>query len=1030
MSRQAITAGKAVIVVELTDKATAQFGKVMDGVANKLNRVSKSFRDLATNAFGGALGTGFLSGNLIRNFAKFDDLIRNMTVKLGYFGNKTLEQVQNVKSLEKEILRLGQTTAYTSTQVAEAAVALAQAGFAVEEIKASLQGVIDLARGTGHSLDGAAEMMANLIRNFNLFGANDTLEQRMRTTTELSSQLVKATRLGTIEISDLVESFKYASGKARQLGVSVEELLGFFVQMSEAGLRGSIGGTTLNTMMGNLAKNLDKIQEKFPQFNIMMRDAEHIDLTGTISNLVDLMKDMDVVSKSIFLQDVFNLRGERAISAVLEIERVVAFTKAIKGAAAEARLAAIEMEAGIGGAGRRAYSAIDNLRILMGKIAEKELVAFFNAIAGLANILGEFFTKNKELVLGLIFMPPVLAAIGVGALALAFTLSKLAGVVRVLGTAFSGMGRVGRLMVGSIAGTNAMLPKRKPSAFALQSAKVSRMQKAMDARMAAPGANLTRIARSRAMGNLIHEGMALQRMRQTRGLRGMAGRVGAVGRGAGQVVEAARARKAEIAFYRSREKVYNALKASSQKRAQFHSNMASFGGPNAAKHSAAAARYQNTARSAGWIAGRAGKMGAQARAGSGGLGVLRQMIQLPKLATVGKSLIGLGFGFMRAAAGITRFVFSWNFVGMALNALLLFGDKIPVIANAFAALGKGISGFFSQLGKIASYAGPAFELFQLAIDSFSGGFSDIGFMALQSAFEGIVSIIKNQLIAAWNEFMYHVEYVVVFFQQIYKSLEIIVRSLFQGITGALGVVSSPLMNAISSIGDLFSGGGFNLASIANTIVQGIDFFVTEFFKLIITLNDYLMEFLYKFQDVMGQVISKIPGTLGAGQSIRDQARTNQNSYNLISQIRKSELDRERQIRSKEIEAMMSIDTGLLAAQRRQNVEGANANSQQSSDFMGFSKELLTAQYLQRLADQQAENARLQEEANVPDPVSNPWVDPEALGNAIGESIKAVVGSVDQTRSYLKAMKDEKKVQDQQLYELQEIKRTIATQGIG
>ena len=104
-------------------------------------------------------------------------------------------------------------------------------------------------------------------------------------------------------------------------------------------------------------------------------------------------------------------------------------------------------------------------------------------------------------------------------------------------------------------------------------------------------------------------------------------------------------------------------------------------------------------------------------------------------------VLKLGVGFFKLAAGLTRFVFSWNFVGLALNALLLFGDKIPVIRKAFEDLGKGFSAAFTQIGRIATYAAPAFELFRLAFTAFLSGNSQTGVAAAVAGFQGLFRIV-------------------------------------------------------------------------------------------------------------------------------------------------------------------------------------------------------------------------------------------------------------------------------------------------
>jgi TP901 family phage tail tape measure protein len=1188
MSRQSITAGKAVIVVELTDKATAQFGKVVDNLANKMQKLSRAFRDISTNAFGGALLTGMVSSSTLRNFAKFEDTILNLTVKLGYFGNKTNEQIQNIKTLESEILRLGSSTAYTSEQVGQAAVALAQAGFAVDEIQGSLQGVIDLARGTGYALGESADLIANLIRNFELFGANTSLEERMKVTTELSSRLVKATRLGTIEIADLREAFKYAGGKAKELGVDVTELSGFFVQMSEAGLKGSLAGTSLNTMMSNLTKNLDIVLEKFPEFAIQLKDSGKIDLTATVQELIRITKSMNFLDRTTFFQDLFNIRGARALSAVFEIDRVKAFTESIRIAAQESRLAAIEMESGLGGAGRRAYNALDQLRIVIGKVVESEIIALLNALAGLAKSFERVIQQNKALALGLVLSPGILGAIGVAALSLSVVLSRLSLVVRGLGAAFKGISSVGGIMAKSISGTAGMLPKKKPSTRAMQAARVATLQNSITNKLNAPGANPAKIAGSRTMANLISQTLKLQQMGPGgilgfmqgagRGLmgagRGIRGGIG----GVASFVQSRRQAAAEIKEIQSQIKLEQILArvrerntsrtlnrlagarvrggGSAFHQGAYRSSMSQAFSANAgrvgvqqqlAQHLSGTQyvdqlydrlykirqilkelpqtiQQGNSVQAAGlktsqtWLKykeeevdlarkinlyesktdrlrARAGTAAQEVRARTATAKVSRQaatraagieqnlqkritaiqatnqqarattaariarartsmpgmpsifgaigkgasslfsgmkaggLATLQKLPAMAKGLLSLTTGFLKLSGGMLRFVFSWNFVGMALNGLLLFGDKIPAISKAFSALGAGISGFFSQLGRIASYAAPAMDLFQLAIESFSSGFSDTGFAALQAAFEGIVNIIRNQLIAAWNEFMYHVEYIVVFFQQIYKSIEIIVRSLFTGISQALGMLASPVMQAVGTIGESLSGGGGSLAQTASWVIAGIDAFISEFFKGIITLNDYLMKFLSEFQKVMGQIIGNIPGTGGAGERIQQDARNNQTLYEMQSSMAKAQIEIGRKQREKEIRAIMNQNIDGMAKTRLKTVQNANTASTETMWTMKDTFEQLSKDLKQQMEERQASIAQMQKEAQAPQiPPSRFREEEESIQKQLPQVIKSLVGGVSQTRNYWRTMADEKQVQRDQLNTLKTIERNTRNAG--
>lgn len=1041
MSRASITAGKAVIVVELSDKATLGFSKLVGGLSASMMKASRSFRDAATNAFGGALLSGMATNNVMKKFAEFDDLIKNLTVKLGYFGQKTQEQVKNIADLEAQIKHLGSTTSYTSAQVAEAAVALAQAGFKVDEIKTSLQGVMDLARGTGYSLGASADLIANLIRNFNMFGEGDSLEQRIKTVNELSSQLVKATRLGTIEIADLMESFKYAGGTASGLGIEVHELLGMFVQMSEAGLKGSLAGTSLNTMMLNMIKNMDKLKEVFPAFNVMLKENGRIDLGSTVEQIVKLSSTLNEIDRVAFFQDIFNIRGARAQQAIFEIGRVKEFTKAIRAAAAEARLAAIEMESGFGGASRRAYNAFDNLRLTIGKAVSGEFTALFNMLAGVSRELEKMVPRNKNLILGFMSLPVILGAAGVAALTMSFALARLSRVLGVLQIALRGVKSVGGMMVSNILTANSRLPGRGPSRraqIAAQAAKVAASQKQVDGMMARAAASkdpikaMTKVSQTKAMQRLISRTTALQQLRQGT----FSARAASAGRGVaamGQAVSARRQVNAEIGFYKKKVAAYTAYTGKMRQKYQFHQTMA-------AKYGAAG----NTA-SAAYHGQQAGRFGAAAKRGAAlrgsSMGLLNaargvksgmNMAALAKIAAAGpklaSGLLSLTTGFLRLSMGITKFVFSWNFVGLVFNGLLMFGHKIPVIAQAFKDLGAGFMAAFGELGKIATYAAPAMDLLSLAFNAFSQGSSDIGFSALSAAFTGIVDIIKNQLIAAWNMFMYHVEYVVVFFQQIYKSVEIIVRSLFEGVTQALGVMGGPVMQALGTIGTAMSGGG-SMASVATSVVQGIDYFITYFFKGIIMLNDYLMKFLYNFQDVMGQIIEFGLGKAGPGQSIRRQAAINQDTYELTSSVAKGRLEAERRVRAKEIAAIMNRNFGEMAQGRAMAASDANNASAWAGFDMAKQFTDLSRLLQEEMNVRQQEIAALQQEAAAANAAQSVPRGGGAQASII-ESVKAVTGYLNQTRETLKSNKDSKEIEKEQLDVLKDINRNVATQGIG
>ena len=1177
MSRQSINAGKAVIVVELTEKATLQFDKLISTLSSRMMAASRSLRNTALNATGGFLLTGMAVKSTMKDFMEFEAKMLNLAAKMGYMGTVTAEETAVMKDLSNVILSIGRSSAYTSQEVADAAISLAQAGFSAEELKGSLQGVIDLARGTNYALGESADFVANLVRTFDMFKGDDTLEQRTAKITSLTSQLVKSTRLGTIEIVDLREAFKYAGGTAKNLGVDVETMMGFFVQMSEAGLKASLAGTSINTMMLNLIRNVDLVKKKFPAFTIAMKDAGSIDLIATNRQLLALTANMDVASRTSFFQDIFNIRGARAFTAAMEIDRVEDFTDTIRNAGAESRLAAMKMESGAKGGLHRFTSALESLRIAIGKVYSDEITALLNGLAFLVTKFEEVITKHKYLIAGFLLTPGILAGVVAGSFALSFALARLATALKAVGVAGRGLRFLGGTMISSAQGMASLFAPKGPSrkaqiaaqtkAVAKMQAKVTSMTSAALKKKTPAGQAkaLAAVASSKTMQNLVAAqqklaalqklppnslvgwlvrfgqaakqvipitqrlgkgiyattkaiidrqkaikvnalmnsairgeqmialrnernfvaqmarvstpiravtpktaplpGMSARRASQLKGINdtllqiarneGRLARFAAiqertydrlykvrkqiaaleaapieqiVGARAGKRtpltqqalrqqeirrqarLAALRAREAKMAnivnrnvgpqqafFAQQRQRLQNVFNAKQkvaaieQARAQAslqRSLNAKAAAQTAASRTRQAAtiarldkaqvarrtastmkiatlqsRLTNVKSIGSMISGGAAK--GMSALMSGGKALAKTLFNTNTLTKILGGLKGLSLGFLKVAGSVGRFVFSWNFVGMIFNALLLFGDRIPVVVNAFSALGKGIGSAFGQIGKIFTYAAPAMQLFQLAFNAFLQGDTGTGITALQTGFQGIVSIIGNQLSAAWNAFMEHVEYLWVFLQKIYFSLETIFMSIFNGVSKTLGVVSGPIIRSFKEVFGMFSGGGGGFESMIYGFIVGLDKFITELFKAAIFLHEQLMKFLASFQDVMGQIIGQLPGMGGRGKAIQRDAATTASIAEMKSSMARGQLDAQQKKREKELLAIFNTNTGALAKGRAAKVAESNQASKSVMDWMSGQVELGQAQFMGRINARNAEMARLQQPTTTP-----------------------------------------------------------------
>jgi hypothetical protein len=426
--------------------------------------------------------------------------------------------------------------------------------------------------------------------------------------------------------------------------------------------------------------------------------------------------------------------------------------------------------------------------------------------------------------------------------------------------------------------------------------------------------------------------------------------------------------------------------------------------------------------------------GGLARGAMGGIASgfqsLKGMMTGANLLRAGQGIMTLAGGFLKLAGSVTRFIFSWNFVGMIFNILLMFGDKIPAVVNAFKALGAGISGAFGELGKVATYAGPAMNLFKLAFSAFQQGETGVGIQALQTGFMGLVDIIKNQLVAAWNTFLVHVEYMWIVLRKIFEGLKVIFMSIFEGVSKTLGVMASPIM---SSIGDIFGamngGAGGGMASIATTIVKGIDMFITGFFKGIISLTEGLQTFLADFQSVIGQIISRIPGTGQAGAAIQADAGATRSVAEMRASTARGTLEFERKQRAKQLEQIMAISPQEVAKQRAAEAARANSRSASTSFRMDQAYEGLIGALDMRLKERAKAMDQLQQGSPGMPGAPGRATPGEQMQQELPKFLQALTGSAMSTRAILRT--DTKKQEDllkEQVAQQQETNRILSLQG--
>ena len=210
------------------------------GLEKGMGKANKSLAKFASGAarMGSLLSfsvTGPLAAlgkSAMDTFVQFE----NGMAKVGTVTNATTEEL---KMLTSEAKRLGSTTQFTASQVAELQLSLGRKGFDPEAIKNMEQSVLDLSLATGEDLTLAADVVGASIRAF----GKDSSEAA-----SVANTLALASANSSIKLSTFSTAFANAGASASAVGVDLEELSAMMGVLMDSGIKASKAGTGLNSL--------------------------------------------------------------------------------------------------------------------------------------------------------------------------------------------------------------------------------------------------------------------------------------------------------------------------------------------------------------------------------------------------------------------------------------------------------------------------------------------------------------------------------------------------------------------------------------------------------------------------------------------------------------------------------------------------------------------------------------------------------------------------------------------------------------
>jgi TP901 family phage tail tape measure protein len=268
---------------------------------------------------------------------------------------------QEMKLLNSEALKLGRDTVFSAAQAAEAMSYLAMSGFKTNEMVAAMPGLLDMASAGQTDLGTTADIAANILRGFQMEAGQSS---------KVADVLTKTFTSTNTTLVDVGETMKYVAPVAQAVGYSIEEMAAATGLLGNAGIKGSMAGTTLRSAILSLTKPSKEASTVLDKLGVSLVDdqGKMRSFTDIVAQLKVGTEGLDEATRMAALGTVF---GERAVSGMMALvqtgpEKLAELNKALEASGGTAKRIAERQLDNLAGSMEQLSGSVETAHIAMG----------------------------------------------------------------------------------------------------------------------------------------------------------------------------------------------------------------------------------------------------------------------------------------------------------------------------------------------------------------------------------------------------------------------------------------------------------------------------------------------------------------------------------------------------------------------------------------------------------------------------------------------------------------------------------------
>ncbi len=375
-------------------KLQSEQDKAADSAANFGARATQAFDAIAQSA---------ITSQIVDVLGEIKDAFMDCVEGAGSFEEamSTVEALSQANALEMAALsaeakELGATTKFTAKESADAMGYMAMAGWDATDMLQGMDGVLQLAAASGEDLAMVSDIVTDSLSAFGLT-AKDTAH--------FSDVLAAAATNSNTNVAIMGETFKMSASVAGALGYSIEDVAVAMGLMANSGVKGSIAGTALRNTFNGLLEGVTLTGAAFGEYEYcaVRADGTMKDFGSTIDELRGYFDQMTEAERVNNAQAIAGQRGYNGLLAILNAtdEDYTSLTNSINNCTGAAqRMANVKLD-NMNGQLTLMKSAWDALKTTIGKQFIPEMRTLYEVGEDVFAGVDKFVQDNPGVIKGI-----------------------------------------------------------------------------------------------------------------------------------------------------------------------------------------------------------------------------------------------------------------------------------------------------------------------------------------------------------------------------------------------------------------------------------------------------------------------------------------------------------------------------------------------------------------------------------------------------------------------------------------------------